>query len=178
MIIVTGQPRCGTSMMCHCIHLAGVPKAFTEGIRPSKDIFRNPYGFYEGNWNGEDGVVKSFSPTPIERIKKSGLNPKAILMKRKPEATIKSWDEVMRKIGDKKRHKPIKEPTIEQRLNGIEKRHNMALSWLDGIDYVEVDYDTFVTDPEQYREKFINLFPELDYNIIISGIDGDLYINR
>ena len=44
--------------------------------------------------------------------------------------------------------------------------------------HIIVDYDTFVTEPETYREDFEKLFPELDFTIIISGIDTNLYINR
>ena len=165
MISVTGLPRTGTSMMCHCLSLAGVPLAFTDNRR-DKEQYRNPYGCYEGMRNGEDGLIKVFSEKELEDIPDIRI----VCMYRDPEKVSKSWNETMKRINPTNKHIDTSE-NVKLRLAHLDK-------WVKKYPHIKVDYDTFVTNPEEYREVFITLFPELDYDIIIKGIDKNLYINR
>lgn len=168
MIVVTGQPRCGTSMMCHCLHKAGVPLAFDENKGRDVKAYRNPYGFYEGRWNGNDGLLKALAISDIKALK----DVRIVYMYRNPEKVEKSWEAVNKQM----KHQPNYDKKL-RRLS-IEKKFEVLDTFVQDYPHVKVNYDTFVTNPEEYREVFITLFPELDYDIIISGIDRYLYINR
>lgn len=183
MITVTGKPRCGTSMMTRCIHLAGVPLAFKEFERKEemKERMRNIYGFYEGMWNGEDGVIKCFGFNMIDKFP----NPRLIVMTRDEDKIRASWKEVHSKTPFKKPPKLTPEQIAkikEQRKNFTPiKRPERFLTLEDVMakyPHITVEYDTFVNDPEQYRRSFEKLFPELDFNLIKSGVDKRLYVNR
>ena len=44
--------------MMYCLSLCGFPLAFDDYSRDKKarDTFGNPSGFFEGKWNGQDGI--------------------------------------------------------------------------------------------------------------------------
>ena len=178
MIIITGKPRSGTSMMTRCIHLAGVPLAFTPSQRGEKQeqAFRNIYGFYEGAWNKEDGVLKSFCPTMFKQF----INPRFIYMERSEDKMEKSWVAINPQVTLEQRRE-LKEKANRTRTERIEKGFPTVPKCIDEVKnypHIIVNYDKFVTEPEHYRFDFELLFPELDYNVIIRGIDNNLYINR
>lgn len=159
MVLVSGRGRCGTSLMMHCLHKAGLSPAFELKRNPKAEkIMRQPEGFYEGQWNGESGLLKCFSD--FERFD----NPRVIIMTRDINKIIRSWLEVYKKRGEKQLgglSNQLKQPRKA-------KKHN----------HIEVDYDTFVQNPEHYRKDFNRLFPELDYDKIKSGIDLTIYKER
>lgn len=162
MIIVTGQPRCGTSMMMHCLHQAGVPLAFDKTARDDmSEKFRNPHGMYEGKWNGKDGLLKAVGARQLQDFD----NPRIVWMIRDAKKINKSWQQI---TGNK-------DIPFGKRSKEVRKRIKKAL---DKFQYITVDYDTFVNKPETYRKDFQSLLPELDFDIIIKGIDKSIYINR
>lgn len=171
MIIVTGQPRCGTSMMMYCLKKSGVPMAFKDLKRDSdlKKIFRNPYGFFEGIWNGEEGAIKLLN---IKQFHKFGNDARVIVMYRNPEKIMASWDSVMEK---KKENFP---QSREFRLNRCIKNRETLNSKMDTFNHIVVDYDIFVKNPDVYKDDFNRLLPDLDFDKIKSGIDYKLYKNR
>jgi hypothetical protein len=185
MIVITGKPRSRTSMMTRCIHLAGVPLAFTEMKRKPemKEQFRNPYGFFEGAWNGKDGVIKSLACVNWDKFP----NPRFIYMEREDEKIKSSWKDIASKK-NKLFKKPSKEKLAEirQKVQEMKKNKNRpkpkpivpAEEAVKDYPHIVVNADKFVLDPEFYRKDFERLFPELDFDLIKSGIDKELYINR
>lgn len=170
MIVVSGQPRSGTSMMVRCVNMAGIPLAFKHDYdRPNKDSFRNIHGFFEGLWDGKtDGVLKCLSPNII----KSFPNPRVIFMKRKGEGILSSWKDVV----EAQRAKGI--PMKIDFSMKPEDRYPILLKILEGVPLIEVDYDEFVQTPDIYKQKFKDLFPEIDFEKLKSGIDRELYKQR
>ena len=178
MIIITGKPRSGTSMMTRCIHLAGVPLAFTPSQKgeAQEKAFRNIYGFYEGLWNGTDGVIKSFDTSMFRKFS----NPRFIYMERDEDKMTKSWVAINPQVTIEQR-RGAKERANKARAERKEKGLPTVPKCIDEVKnypHIIINYDKFVTEPEEYRFDFELLFPELDYNVIISGIDTQLYINR
>lgn len=160
MIIVTGQPRCGTSMMMRCLEKAGINMAF-EGTRPEemKKRFRNIHGFYEGNWNGQDGAVKCMRVKRLNDFK----DPFFIMMIRDYDKIVKSWKEINNRDFSKVKDK-------------MKKKRKNILDVVSNYSFVKIDYDVFVNTPEAYKEDFEN--QGIDFNKLIRGIDKDLYISR
>ena len=122
-------------------------------------------------------------------------NPRFIVMTRDDKKIQASWKAIQEQIKQPNVPK-IRQLTPEEReqmLARIKKNTGAEFGNIRGLNkttripipeavlkypHITVDYDTFVTNPEHYREMFITLFPELDFDIIIKGIDTNLYINR
>jgi len=181
---VTGKPRCGTSMMMYCLHKAGVPLAFDD-MKNNEEVmkrYKNPYGFFEGRWNGQDGLLKCFSPNMFEQFP----NPRLVVMTRDEKKIQASWKEVRKDLPQ--RVAPVmteeKKAEMQKRMKEMKEKQVFRPKFITLSDalkkypHITVDYDTFVTNPEQYRKDFEGLFPELDFDIIKSGVDKSLYINR
>ena len=179
MIIVTGQPRCGTSMMMYCLSLCGVNMSFEDGKKAEKEkkAFRNIYGFFEGQWNGEDGTVKCMSDEKFSMFP----SPRIIVMTRSIDEIIKSWEDV-RKATGRKRRKKLSADEVKRReqarREGITNKRRLSLETRKKYPNIVIDYDIFVNTPEAYKEDFVKLCPELDFNTLITGIDKHLYIDR
>ena len=167
MIVVAGNPRCGTSMMMYCLSLCGFPLAFDDYSRDKKarDTFGNPSGFFEGKWNGQDGILKYFPIKGIQKFK----NARYILMDRDTQKVMKSW----RAIKDKKRGAV----SAMSQEKAEENRRDRAAALKDSP-HIVINYDTFVKAPEAYREEFGVLFPEIDYDVLIGGVQGEIYVDR
>lgn len=153
MIIITGQYRSGTSMMMRCMLMSGAKKAYRDINFPENE--RYPYGVFEGEYNGQNGVIKSFDYESF----KDYTNPRIILMKRDEKKIKKSMEEKQdfhNKIDYKKLTKEVQ-----------------------NYPHIVVDYDTFIKDPDNYKEDFVGLFGRyFDFEKLKSGVDKTLYINR
>lgn len=153
MIIITGQYRSGTSMMMRCMLNAGARKAYTEIDHYDKE--RYPYGVFEGVYNGQNGLIKSFDYETF----KDYQNPKIILMMR----NIKQIQKSMQEKGD-----------LENSID-----YDALIKVVDYYNHIKVDYNKFVKTPDIYKEDFKRLFGEyFDFEKLKSGIDKTLYINR
>jgi hypothetical protein len=161
--IVTGQPRCGTSMMMRCLEKAGIRMAF-EDVKKDLDLqkkFRNIHGFYEGEWDGGEGAVKFADLSKFD-------NPYVIVMTRDFDKMLQSWEDIYQRTPPQAKHQRKKEMMVKSRESNLQRAKNYT--------HIIVDYDTFVTNPETYREQFKQW--GLDFDKMITGIDNNLYINR
>lgn len=152
MIIVTGQFRSGTSMMMRCLLSAGFKKGYEGGENTSE---RYPYGFFEGKLLN-CGVAKSFKYENFHTFN----NLKIILMTRDEEQIKKS--EIEKQV-------PKIAPQVDK-----EKLHNEVKKY----PHIVVDYETFIHTPDVYKEQFINLLGDIDFEKLKSGIDKTLFIKR
>jgi hypothetical protein len=178
MYIVTGKPRSGTSMMMYCLSLCGVPMSFTEPknlpretIEKVKLAFKNPYGYFEGEWNGKDGAIKYLSHYQLDQFP----NPKLIIMERDADKIIASFKAIRDKL-DLPQWVKDKSPFFDKTF--FEDQKEKRYAEYDKYPNVRVHYDTFVNSPETYRVDFNRVFPELDFDTLIKGIDKTLYIKR
>jgi hypothetical protein len=163
--IVTGNPRCGTSMMMRCLEKAGIRMAFKDVKKNEKEKkqFRNIYGFYEGRWDGGSGAIK------FENLNRFN-NPRVIVMIRDLNGIINSWREIRQKnnLFDNK--------ILEKRKKLIVEKREKLLIEVRRYDHIIVNYDEFVTSSEKYRESFQRW--GLNYDLLVTGIDKELYIDR
>lgn len=164
MIVVTGAPRSGTSMMMRCLEKAGIPMAFEELERPedATEKFSNPYGFYEGTWNGEDGAIKVFSFMKLKELP----NPKFIFMERDINKILASWKDVEGYTA-----RPSKKVILSNKM----RIYNYILEF----PYIIVNYDTFVKDSASYKDKFYEIFGDtIDFKKLTKGINKKLHTKR
>ena len=166
VIVVTGNPRSRTSMMMHCLSLCGVPLAFTNLEGRNRKEYRNTYGFYEGQWNGEDGAIKCFAYQSYPNYP----TPRFIYMDRGVDKIMKSWKEIMPST--------IPPEKIQKRKAFITKNKQLRLEAIKEYPHVIIDSDKFVLNPQCYRGDFERVFPELDFDTLIKGIDIKLYVDR
>jgi hypothetical protein len=164
VIIVTGRPRSGTSMMMLCLHRSGIPLAFTP--RPerkgSREVFGNPEGFFEGEWNSRDGLVKVFDPNGFRNFREGA---KVIVMKRDPYEILKSWERV-----NARRSRSMPPEITPERIAG---RFAEIEKVAEKMEHVVVDYARFKEDPETHRKKLLRLLPNMDWDAFRSGVDTE-----
>lgn len=165
MIIVTGRPRSGTSMMMRCLEKAGIPMAFKpdEKKEEMRIEFDNPHGMYEGEWNKKDGATKELTP---ERF----IEGKYIVMLRDEKEIVDSMTDVRKRMGS------VMNMPKEQKIKINKARLEAIMKAVEKYDYITVNYDEFVNNPEQYRKDFESL--DIDFDKLITGIDKKLFKNR
>ncbi len=171
MIIVSGLPRSGTSLMMNILN--------KNNIRPLTDKKRkadihNPKGYFEikdigkkleKNPNfleGKTGCVKVLSLF-VNKIKG---NHKIIFMERKLEEIFSSMEKMS---GEKVLEKEKK--SFKKHLEKIKKR-------LKSEKVVYINYNNLIKNPREELRKLKKFIPEIDINKSLGAIDSKLYRNK
>jgi len=163
VIVVTGMPRSGTSMMMRMLEQGGVPCSYQPDNRPA---LRNPNGCYEGGKIPQDGgvAVKQFRIIPEHDCY-------YIFMYRNPLAISRSWDAVS-KLGN----------CPAQRQNSMEslsKRQQASLERVQRQKNVVINYDAVVDNPVAELQKVKDFIPfPFDVEKASLVVDRGLYIKR
>jgi len=162
MIIVSGFPRSGTSMMMRILEKGGL-KIIDDGFGKNE---ANPNGFYEvfnqktaPQWrlNPADGdAVKIPAPWIL---KTCGNDHTVIFMEREPSEIIAS----MRKLFD---------PTLWFLTNLL----SVMRLWLMNRHHVVINYNKVLEDPRKELSKIKGMLP--DFEEAIKVVDQKLYRNR
>ena len=185
IIIVSGLPRSGTSMMMRILEAGGI-EPLTDGIREA-DV-NNPGGYYEfervkklpdGNieWlkHAEGKAVKiiaSLVPHLPPRY-----NYKIIFMKRAMDEILASQKDML-----SDRDKDV-ENVNEQKLRTLYNKHiSEVLYYMEeqsNIKFIEVDYSGVVKNPREQMEG-IEKFVEVDMDIddMVDVVNPKLYKHR
>jgi len=185
IIIVSGLPRSGTSMMMKMLESGGL-ELLTDGIRKADDD--NPLGYYEyeaakrlkdgdSSWvkNARGKVVKIISYLLTNLPEKSHYH--VIFMQRDLDEVLASQRKMIIRRGedpdkiDDKKMKTI----LQNHLNEID-------AWIDqqdNIARIDMPYKQIVNDPDLYIEELTQFlgFP-LDTESMIRVVDPDLYRQR
>ncbi len=183
LIIVTGLPRSGTSMMMKMLHAGGM-EVVTDNVRKADED--NPLGYYEfekvkkigedASWlEGITGkAVKMASMLLYELPPERSF--KLIFMRRNMEEILLSQRKMLERKG------------AEDGLDDGEMRRLFTLhlseieSWLEGRENMEVlymDYNDIIVNPSRNVE-ILNRFLDnrLDTDKMIEVVDDSLYRNR
>ena len=185
IIVVSGLPRSGTSLMMMMLDAAGIP--------PMQDHVReadldNPKGYYEyervkklpdgdTKWVGEaKGKAVKVITMLLEHMP-SKHKYDVILMRRDIEEILAS----QRKMLERRGEDPDK--VSDQEIGQLfEKHFNHVYHWIQkqkNIRFVEVSYNQLLSSPEEEISK-VNHFlgGKLDENAMLAKIDPDLYRQR
>lgn len=184
IVVVTGLPRSGTSLMMQMLEAGGV-EVLTDGVRkPDED---NPRGYYEfervkrlpedTGWLDEaEGKAVKVVSMLLDKLP-GDRNYKVIFMKRKLEEVLVSQAKMLRRLG-----KPYR-PEDDRKLLEVFRKHLRELErWVarqKNMDVIYVSYNEIIEEPRVNAER-INRFlgGGLDIDKMVSVVDKQLYRER
>ncbi|OUS00529.1 hypothetical protein A9Q86_10865 [Flavobacteriales bacterium 33_180_T64] len=180
MIVVSGLPRSGTSLMMQMLNKGGV-KILTDSNRKADES--NPKGYYEydpvmsihkdNSWlvNAKDKSVKVVAP--LLKFLDSQYRYKVIFMNRDLNEIIKS-QQIM--IGKNPNDLPIK------LFEAYKKQFEKVELWKNkepGVEIIYVDYKDVLNNTEATIEKVMSFLGlTLDHHKMASCVDQKLYRNK
>jgi len=185
IIIVSGLPRSGTSMMMKMLAAGGLP-VLTDGIRQPDDD--NPEGYYEFErvkalpkgdhaWLAEaQGKVVKVISALLEYLP-SGYAYRVIFMHRRMEEILASQRKMLLRRGE-----DVESVSDEEMARLFERHLQKVRAWLatrPDVVVLDVDYNQLLADPWPYVEQ-INRFlgGGLDVARMVEVVNPNLYRNR
>ena len=184
VIIVSGLPRSGTSMMMNMLQAGGLP-LLTDSIRTADDD--NPKGYYEfeqvkqieqdPTWleDAQGKVVKMISA--LLKHLPDDYHYKIIFMRRKIEEVLASQRQMLIR-----RNEPT-DTVADDKMADLYRRHLQQVeAWLakqPSIDVLYITYHQVVANPREHAEQ-INAFlgGGLDIDTMAASVDHMLYRQR
>jgi hypothetical protein len=184
IIVVSGLPRSGTSMMMRMLAEGGIP-AITDEIRGADGD--NPNGYFElevvrqlkeGNsaWlKGANGKVVKVISALLEYLPQD-YQYKVIFMERESRETLASQKKMLDHRGQTSR---ISDEEMERQFH----QHLAAIKpWLvrqPNMEVLYVKYNTLLAEPEPYCEQIAEFLDvPLDRSRMLAVPDKKLYRNR
>lgn len=176
--IVSGLPRCGTSLMMQMLDAAGVPVVTDHVREPDHD---NPKGYYEYEpikrikddprqvENCEGRCVKMVSELLKYLPKQHAYT--VFFMERDLDEVIESQNKMLDRLGKN---------VLPSRIKLLYKKHLKAIKdWLsrqDNIVTYFINYNRLIKEPENIKPLASKI--GVDASEMISAIKPDLYRNR
>jgi hypothetical protein len=179
IIVVTGLPRSGTSLMMQILDRAGIP-ILQDGKRES-DI-SNPKGYYEleavkgivqdnSFLDGAEGkAVKIVAPLPLH-INTSNQY-RFIFMRRDLEEILQSQEKMLNKdqTSEREKFRTIYEFHLKKTYRFLKENE---------ISYMDVSYNDLMNDPESTLKGVTEyLSIDADHKELAEVVSPDLYRNR
>lgn len=179
IIVVTGLPRSGTSLMMQILDASSV-EVLSDGVR-EKDI-SNPAGYYEleavkgiANDNSflEEAVGKAVKiVAPIIIYSKPNLKYRVIFMRREIEEILLSQEKMLNKdqTSEREKYRTIYEFHLKKTYRFLESR---------GIPYIDVVYGELMTEPEREIARITEFLGIADNpRDLVGVVRPDLYRNK
>jgi len=176
MIVVSGLPRSGTSLMMGMLEAGGVP-VFTDNVRGPN--IHNPKGYRE-----------------VEEIGKKLAEDNNYLSRDKTLTCVKVLSPFLRHLGGSHRviymereigeiaasmQKMSETPVTSLQKDALEKHVENMKQYLNShilLETIYINYNQLVTDPRPEIEKLGFFIPELEMIKSLGVIDKRLYRNR
>jgi len=184
IVIVSGLPRSGTSMLMKMLEAGGL-EILTDEIR--KADLDNPKGYYEFERIKKLETDKAWLPQAKGKVVKAvsmllkhlplNYHYKIIFSQRNIQEILSSQKQMLIRRG---------EPTdkiSDKELAGIYEKHlHQVMEWLSrqkDFEVLYVNYNNILTDPNRYSKE-INKFLDRDSNVekMVNVIDKSLYRQR
>ena len=184
VVIVSGLPRSGTSMMMKMLEAGGMDLVI-DGIRTADED--NPKGYYEFErvkqldkgdvaWVAEarGKAVKVISAL-LEHLP-PGYEYKVLFMNRKMPEVLASQRKMLARRGEKSE---ISDEKLAQLLRKHVQQVKRWLAQQPNFEMLDLDYNAMLLDPEPWAEK-VNAFLSggLDVQAMVEVVDPNLYRNR
>jgi Sulfotransferase domain len=184
IIVVSGLPRSGTSMMMKMLEEGGIP-ILTDAVRSADDD--NPNGYYEfelvkklpdgqNKWLAEANhkVVKIISAL-LEHLP-ANYRYKIIFMEREPREILASQQKMLANRNEKSE---ISDAEMQEQF----QRHLAAIKyWLarqPNMDVMYVDYNKMISKPENYCQALADFIAiPVDVSKMLAVPNERLYRNR
>ncbi|MBS1271532.1 MAG: hypothetical protein MAGBODY4_00664 [Candidatus Marinimicrobia bacterium] len=185
IVIVSGLPRSGTSMMMKMLEAGGL-EVVTDDIRKADED--NPKGYYEfeqvkqikddQSWlpGCQGKVVKMVSRLLLDLPE--NWDYKIIFMRRKLEEILASQRKMLERSG---KRAPSKEEDAE--MAALFERHlDHVDQWMEqqsNADFIHVSYNKTIRSPQETAEKVTAfLGRDLDVEKMLTVVDTNLYRQR
>ncbi len=179
VVVVTGLPRSGTSLMMQILEKAGLP-ILQDGIRES-DI-SNPQGYYELEAvkgivrdnsflkNAEGKVVKIVTPLPIHVDMSKTY--KMVFMRRDLEEILRSQEKMLNKdqVSEREKFRTIYEFHLKKTYRFFKENN---------IPFIDINYNELMSDSTTSLEKlkgFLGI--EKSTEELLEVLNPELYRNR
>ncbi len=185
LIIVSGLPRSGTSMMMKMLEAGGLP-IMTDSIRAA-DI-DNPKGYYE--YERVKDLEKEKDKSYIKEGRGKVLKVISFLLKDLPDENAykiifmrRDLGEVIASQNKMIKHRGEKDDSDDKMMIDAYMNHLAAVRIMvrkrPNFEMVEIRYDTTVQDPkEAARQVNVFLGGKLDEAAMGQMVDADLYRNK
>lgn len=179
ILVITGLPRSGTSLMMQIIDKSGIP-VHTDQKR-EKDL-NNPEGYYE--LEAVKGIVKDNSflieargkalkiVAPLPIFLNLEHQYRAIFMRREIDEILQSQEKMLQKnqLSEREKFKAIYDLHIKKTVNFFNDN---------SIPFIEVNYNKLIQNPESEIQKLISFCGiKKDVNELIQVVRPELYRNR
>ena len=185
IMIVSGLPRSGTSMMMKMLEAGGIA-SYTDNIRTPDDD--NPKGYYEFErvkklpdgdtaWLADvEGKAVKIISALLEHLP-ADYTYRVLFMQRKMEEILASQKQMLIRSG-----RPTDKVGDEKLAEMYGKHLAKVKAWLDGqtnFSIVYLDYNQLLIDPQKYAGQ-VNEFlgNALDPQAMASVVDTNLYRQR
>jgi hypothetical protein len=185
IIIVSGLPRSGTSMLMSMLHAGGI-ELICDGQRRADEY--NPKGYYEfqrvmglarepdKRWlrHARGKAIKVISTLLLELPRTN--NYKVILVRRDLDEVLASQAKMLAGRGEMH---AIDDPQMRQLFEDDLWRAVYLLEHAGHFDYLQVDYQQVFKDPGAQAQRIANfLGGNLDIPAMVGMVDDGLYRNR
>jgi hypothetical protein len=184
IIVVSGLPRSGTSMMMNMLQAGGL-ELVTDGIREADED--NPKGYYEfeqikklkedTSWlpNAKGKVVKGISQLLFDLPTEYSY--RVVFMRRDLDEVLRSQKKMLEHRGTDTNAVP------DEQMRAMFLRHlEQVTDWLrqqPNFKVLYINYNKMLAEPEPELEKLAAFFDgKLDAEAMRSSIDQRLYRNR
>jgi hypothetical protein len=184
IVIVSGLPRSGTSVMMQMIHAGGMP-ALADGVRTADED--NPRGYFEFERVKQIKTDKSWlSHAPGKVVKMvhlllldlpEGNEYRVIFLRRNLDEVLASQKKMLARSG-----RAGASLTDAQMKTVFPQQIDKVLAWMrqqSHVSFIEVNYRDIVQNPTG-QSAMINAFlgGELDESKMAAAVDRCLYRNR
>jgi hypothetical protein len=183
IILVSGLPRSGTSLMMKILEVGGIPVVMDNVRKPDPD---NPKGYYEyeavkkikenASWlkHARGKAIKIISTLLMDLPAEEFY--KIIFMERKLDEILRSQEKMLKR-------KNTKPPADNVKMAVLFTQHlQIVHQWLEkkkNIEVLFVNYNTLMALPHLEIDRIIRFLPvSLDREKMIRVIDPQLYRNR
>lgn len=186
IVVVSGLPRSGTSMMMKMLEAGGIP-VWIDGVRTADD--QNPKGYYElervkeldktldKNWvrEGRGRAVKVISSL-LEHLPATN-NYQVIFMNRNIQEVLDSQSKMLLQRGEAGGE--VSDAALQKFYETHLRKVKYFLAHQPGLSVLDVTYADVVADPARMAERIRTfLGANLDVAGMTGAVDGQLYRNR
>jgi tetratricopeptide (TPR) repeat protein len=186
LIVVSGLPRSGTSMLMQMLAAGGVP-VMSDGLREADED--NPRGYLEyepvknllrdASWLGAERGKAIKIVAPLLSAVPAGLPCRVIFVERDLEEVLDSQARMIERRGEKISDSPERRALLKAEYGKTVARVKAMLGRRAGTRMLSVGYRETVSDPELVAER-VNRFlgGGFDVGAMASAVDSALHRNK
>ncbi len=184
VVIVSGLPRSGTSLMMKMLEMGGIEPLVDDIRKPDED---NPRGYYEfervkklpGDTEWLDEAVGRVVKILAELIKHlpDGYDYRIVFMMRDIDEVIASQKRMM--VRREEDHEKVTDEEMAELLRRYLRSLKTYINRKENMEALYISYNDLLRDPEEPVDEIMDFFDgRLDRDKMILAIDDRLYRNR